>query len=220
MKTVHLLAPNAKARYYDPRRAALRPNLCFVDRDGSIAFEINQLGLKGDPPDPRRKLGIVWGDSVVFSRGEGWPCLLDRLAPGWQFLNGGIEGDPYKNILRRAAEFNARYPVALNLLMLGWHTFVPSWWASRRRAGGALTTNGNEDLRAELTSFLKRVPNSVVLTMPTALNRHIVDHPLSSYLLEGDENTAFRFFGDADREVEGSKRRSPTFWSVIPSRVR
>jgi len=45
----------------------------------------------------------VWGDSVVFSVGRGWPCLLDRLAPGYQFLNGGIDGDPYKNILRRAA---------------------------------------------------------------------------------------------------------------------
>src|SRR5205085_747304 len=115
---------NAKALYHDPERAGLRPNLVFVAPDGSIVFETNELGLKGDPLDPRRKLAVVWGDSVVFSAGRGWPCLLDRLAPGYQFLNGGIEGDTYSEILRRARDFNYRHPVVLNLVMLGWHPLI------------------------------------------------------------------------------------------------
>src|SRR5207302_1038041 len=101
------------------------------------------------------------------------------LAPGYQFLNGGVEGDPYKNILRRASEFNERHRVALNLLMLGWHLFVPSWWARRPTlsdgAEAKRICNGNEELRAQLTSFLERTPNTVLLTVPTALNRRIVD---------------------------------------------
>ena len=122
---------------------------------------------------------------------------------------GGIEGDPYKNILRRASEFNARNRVALNLLMLGWHLFVPSWWARRPTLSDGTEAkhigNGNEDLRAELTSFLERTPNTVLLTVPTALNRRIVDRPLSPYLRDGDEDTGFHFFGDIDREVEGQR---------------
>jgi hypothetical protein len=178
MKTVQLLTDNAKALYFDPERAALRPNLVFVRSDGSIAFEINELGLKGDPLDPDRKLAVVWGDSVVFSHGRGWPCLIDRLAPGWQFLNGGVEGDPYKNILRRASDLNGRHPVSLNLLMLGWHSFLPSWWAENSDSNPITTArtkpgrsrNGNEDLHAALTSFLRRVPNTVFRQRSTAIS--------------------------------------------------
>ena len=209
MKTVHLASANAKAPYYDTERSALRPNLTFVDLNGEIVFETNELGLKGDPVDPHRKLAVVWGDSVVFSHGRGWPCLLDRLAPGYQFLNGGIEGDPYKNILRRASEFNERHRVALNLLMLGWHLFVPSWWTRAPplsdRTEAKHICDGNEELRTRLTSFLHRTPNTVLLTVPTALNRRIVDRPLSPYLREGDEDIGFHFFGDIGREVEGQR---------------
>jgi hypothetical protein len=56
--------------------------------------------------------------------------------------------------------------------------------------------SGNEKLRHELTRFLQRVPNTVVLTMPTALNRRIIDRDLSSYLVDGDDRSAFRFLGD------------------------
>ena len=116
---------DVKSLCYDQERAALRPNLVFVEPDGSIVFEINEVGLKGDPLDPSRKLVVVWDDSVVFSGGRGWPCLLDHFARGYQFLNGGIDGDPYANILRRASVLNRDYEISLNLLMLGWHPFVP-----------------------------------------------------------------------------------------------
>ena len=208
-----------KALYYDPEQAALRPNLTFVDRTGAIVFETNELGLKGGPRDPQRKLAVVWGDSVVFGSGWGWPCLLDGLAPGWQFLNGGLDGDPYSNIFRRAAEFNSRYSVALNLLMLGWHHFVPARltararkrlrWLARKNDPDEeiwLPHSGNESLRAELTSFLQRMPNTIVLTMPTALNRQIIDRDLSSYLVDGDDRSAFRFLGDIPYQIHAQRQ--------------
>src|SRR3954447_2199277 len=95
-----------KRLVFDQATGMLRPNLVLVDRAGAVLFEINELGLKGAARDPSRKLAVVWGDSVVFGMGASWPCLLDELAPGYQFLNGGIEADPYDNILRRALAFN------------------------------------------------------------------------------------------------------------------
>jgi hypothetical protein len=199
-----------KALYYDPERAALRPNLVFVEPDGSGGFEINEVGLKGDPLDRQRKLAVVWGDSVVFSAGRGWPCLIDGLAPGWQFLNGGLDGDPYTNVLRRAGEFNRRYPVALNLLMLGWHPFVPmqpeppSFW--QRFAKARRARPGNENIREDLARFLESTPHAVVLTMPTALNPRIIDRDLSSYLVPGDAETGFRFLGNEPYRIEGQRQ--------------
>lgn len=199
LRGVHVIrqgeAFDNKAVFYDRERAALRPNLVFVHADGTVVFETNEVGLKGDPLDNSRKLAVVWGDSVVFSAGPGWPCLIDRLAPGWQFLNGGLEGDPYGNILRRALEFNRQHEVKLNLLMLGWHPFVLSQGASPARSG-------NEALRAELTRFLQAMPNTVVLTVPTALNARIVDSDLSPYLTEGDDDTVFRFLGNIPCKAE------------------
>jgi len=157
----------------------MRPRLVFVGADGSIHFEINEVGLKGDALDDTRKLVVVWGDSVVFSAGRGWPCLLDSLAPGYQFLNGGIEGDPYTNILRRAHEFKRQRAVELNLLMLGWHP-LPD----------------NRNVRSALTDFVEKTPNTVLFTMPTALNRRIADQDLSPYLTHRDADNAFTFCGD------------------------
>jgi hypothetical protein len=207
-----------KALYYDRENAALRPNLVFVDASGSIVFETNEVGLKGDPLDPSRRLAVVWGDSVVFGSGRGWACLLDRLAPGYQFLNGGLDGDPFSNILRRASEFNRRHPVALNLLMLGWHHFVPArseWrpakrnWLTRREATPVEIRHphsGNENLDAKLTRFLEATPNSVILTMPTALNRRIIDRDLSGHFVTGEDKTGFRFIGDIRYQIDGQRQ--------------
>ena len=181
MKTVHLILKYAacKLLYYDNETEAMRPRLVFLGDDGAIHFEINEVGLKGDTLDDTRKLVVVWGDSVVFSAGRGWPCLLDSLAPDYQFLNGGIEGDPYTNILRRASKFNQQRAVELNLVMLGWHP-LPD----------------NRNVRSALADFIKKTPNTVLLTMPTALNGRIADQDLSSYLTSRDAENAFTFCGD------------------------
>src|SRR6266576_2623013 len=102
-----------------PRR--LRRNLVFLNSDGSLNFETNDLGLKGGPVDPSRKQAVVWGDSVAFGLQGGWPALLDALVPGYQFLNGGIEGDGWNTVLERAVQFNTELALSLNVVMPGWH---------------------------------------------------------------------------------------------------
>jgi len=215
LRTVHVSpGPEAqKVLYFDERYASVRPNLVFVDANGAIIFETNAVGLKGDPVDPNRKLAVVWGDSVVFGSSRGWPCLLDSFAAGWQFLNGGVEGDLYSNVLRRADQFNRRYRVALNLLMLGWHPFIPVPLGRRKAslsfaslAGRQRLRPGNENIRAELTCFLERTPNTVVLTIPTALNGRIVHDDLSGYRATGDDSTSFRFLGDLPFHVEAQRQ--------------
>jgi hypothetical protein len=199
----------------------LRPNLVLVDRKGSVVFEINELGLKGGARDAARKLAIVWGDSVVFGVRWGWPCLLDEFTPGYQFLNGGIEADPYDNILRRAAAFNRANQVALNIVMLGWHPLniaspptarrggLGAWvgraFPSLRRSSTAIPQRDarnpkpqsrNLGLRDALLAFLASTPNTVLATMPTALNRNIVGQDLSPYFTRGNRDTVFYFIGD------------------------
>src|SRR5438270_295051 len=202
-KSIHLLPPPSavKRLCFDETTRTLRPNMVLVDRRGTVVFEINELGLKGAPRDPSRKLAVVWGDSVVFGIGWSWPCLIDEIAPGHQFLNGGIEADPYDNILRRAEAFNRAHDVALNIVMLGWHPWhLPAAFAQPasgsegplRRLTQIFRLSPREPhmppipadpdpqpihrwLRGDLLGFLQRVPNTVLVTMPTALNRTIVD---------------------------------------------
>ena len=223
-KAVHLIPQDAaiKNLCFDAATQTLRPNLVLVDRSGEIVFEINELGLKGDARDPARKLAVVWGDSVVFGVRRSWPCLLDQFAPGYQFLNGGIEGDPYDNILRRAAAFNRDHTVALNILMLGWHPWrLPSQPAGRpgflQRIGlrrPTTASTGAEDpdarrvhqgLRGELLGFLQNVPNTVLVTMPAALNRDIAGRDLSGSFTRGNRDAAFSFAGDLPYSVEAQR---------------
>jgi lysophospholipase L1-like esterase len=231
MKTVHLIPQDGaiKRLCFDEATQSLRPNLVLVDRAGAVVFEINELGLKGAARDPSRQLAVVWGDSVVFGVRWSWPCLIDEFAPGWQFLNGGIEGDPYPNILRRAAAFNRAHRVALNILMLGWHPWQRNAARAERgpaarlrrlaralgfgagasdtpppQTGGVLPVH--RQLRAELLDFLESTPNTVLATMPTALNRGIVNRDLSSCFTRGDRDTAFAFAGDLAYSLDLQRR--------------
>jgi hypothetical protein len=231
-KTVHLIPKDnaIKRLCFDEATMTLRPNLVLVNRKGSVVFEINELGLKGVARDPSRRLAVVWGDSVVFGVRWGWPHLLDEFAPGYQFLNGGIEADPYDNILRRATAFNRANAVALNIVMLGWHPMhiaSPPTSANRRsrletlrcwvrkaalavrpaapaiRQGPAHTPKPqatNERLRADLLAFLESTPNTVLVTMPTALNRNNFDQDISPYFRSRRPN--FYFIGEISYSIE------------------
>src|SRR5437763_4808154 len=227
-KTVQLIPQDAaiKRLCFDEATQSLRPNLVLVDRQGAVVFGLNELGLKGAARDPSRKLAVVWGDSVVFGMRESWPCLLDEFAPGYQFLNGGIEGDPYDNILRRAGMFNRAHTVALNILMLGWHPWhLPSALTQpspgrllrikkalglRNGSPSASQQSGSQQihrrLRADLLEFLETSPNTVLATMPTALNRNIADQDLARYFRRGDRDTVFTFAGDLAYSVEAQRR--------------
>jgi hypothetical protein len=168
--------------YLDSAANWLRPNLRFVNPDGSTYFDTNEIGLKGGPLDPRRKLAVVWGDSVVFGIGGGWPELLD--CSGYQFLNGGIEGNAYGAILERAVKLNRERRVALNLILPGWHTI-----------------GINTDLCRDLAAALNIVPNPVLVTMPTALNRHIVDQDLTPFFTAGSVADGFYFCGSTEYSI-------------------
>src|SRR3954465_11353684 len=61
LRNVHLITSGDtfKTLYWDRETAGMRPNLVFVDQTGAVVFESNEVGLKGDPLDPQRKLAIV-----------------------------------------------------------------------------------------------------------------------------------------------------------------
>ena len=85
-------------------RAALRPNLVFVEPDGSGGFEINEVGLKGDPLDPQRILDDLpagehgffldqYREAVDKARDPaGWKQLR-RVLRLWRF-HADAAGDP------------------------------------------------------------------------------------------------------------------------------
>src|ERR1043165_2723919 len=60
-------------------------------------------------------------------------------------------------------------------------------------------------LRTDLVEFLQHIPNTVLVTMPTALNRKIVDRDLSAYFTQGDRDTVFTFAGDLAYSVDAHR---------------
>jgi len=172
--------------YVDRTANCLRPNLTFVSHDGSVVFETNEIGLKGDPVDPTRQLAVVWGDSVVFGKVHGWPCLLDAMVPGFQFLNGGIEGTHYYEVLERAIRMNQQVQIALNVILPGWHPMFT-----------------NDGFETQMTDALDNIPNAVLATMPTALNRSMIENDISELLTgygagtdyELKDKLSFGFYG-------------------------
>jgi hypothetical protein len=199
VKTVHVVAGDSlmKPRYFDQASGKVIPNLVFVEPNGLVCFETNEVGLKGDRLDPARKTAVVWGDSVVFGAGWGWPCRRGTLAAGWRFLDGGVEGDRYDDILRRARDFNREHAAALNFVMLGWHPFRV---LDRPRSAGLFgrrpgpVSDDREKFRSDVAAFLREIPNPVVLTMPTALNSEILDLDLAPFFGAGG-GEGFTFCG-------------------------
>ena len=152
----------------------------------STANRIPGAGLKGGPIDPGRRLAVVWGDSVVCGIGRGWPCLLDDMLSGYQFLNGGIDGDCHDSVLRRAMMLNRERDIALNIILLGWHRHAR-----------------NENVRTDLLAALGNINNPVLATVPTALNSRIIKYDLSSYLRPSrDHNTSFDFLASQPGSIE------------------
>lgn len=168
-----------QAFYMKPRRAGLIPSRRFMVPNTSaipaaegvarIYFETNSLGLKGREPETNFRQAVVWGDSVIFGIGAGWISELDSMMHGWQFHNGGIEGDPVINILDRAAGLQERLRPDLNVLFPGWH---PS-------AGSVPVNDGFE---AALEEGIRRLRSVVLVTLPTSLNSQVVSQNISPFL--------------------------------------
>ena len=59
-----------------------------------------------------------------------------------------------------------------------------------------------QQLRAAMDDFLRDTPNAVLATMPTALNRKIINENLSCYFRRGDPDTVFAFAGDLPYSID------------------
>ena len=85
--------------------------------------------------------------------------------------------------------FPNRYQITMNSLF-----WLPAILRSDVRH--AKPENTNQGLHAGLRAFLDRMPNTVVVTIPTALNLDIVERDLSPYFSRGNRETVFYFIGD------------------------
>lgn len=153
------------------RNWGLKPNVVLLKptENGNnlqLLVETNSWGFRGPEVDPSKKLAAVWGDSVVFGvHGEtSWVEGLAKQFPGYQFLNGGIEGDTLPNIYARAIEANQHREIKWNIMFIGWHTLIP------------------DHVRDFVSRAVDKLRGPVLCTVPTCLNEKAVDIDLSSYL--------------------------------------
>jgi hypothetical protein len=191
VKTVHVITESGgsglQSLYLERTGSRLVPDLVFLDQNGRVTFETNSLGLRGPEPDAKKRLGVVWGDSVVFSSTHvrSWPELIDEELGGWTFLNGGIEGSTYTSILERAILLNAQRHVDLNVVLLGWHPFPDN---------GAVWGTLEESLRA--------IPRCVLATQPTSLNPAIADTDLRTFFRKTIDREHYGFWTHMPYSVE------------------
>ena len=117
-----------KALYCDPTTNWLYPDRVIMDLEGHALWQSNGLRLKGPDVEPGRRIAVVWGDSVVFGVCPTWPDIftswpetINEFSPDCTFLNGGIEGIQYTDVIKRAIQFNCEHDVVVNIVVLGWH---------------------------------------------------------------------------------------------------
>jgi lysophospholipase L1-like esterase len=183
--------------YLDRRRKRIKPNVVILKPpDMSVYFETNSIGFKGPQVDPSKRLAAVWGDSVVFGVGKGWVEGLGGLFQGFQFLNGGLEGDRLEGIRDRAIEGNRQTKIERNVIFPGWHSMK-----SGRR------------VRAILSELLDRLPGPILSTVPTSLSERVAGTELSPYFTargdnksQGDPDHDYLFWGRLGYSVRNAKK--------------
>lgn len=208
IKDVIILDPKAvqtwQSFYLDKNRNRIKPNLVLLTPpDMTVYFQTNSEGFKGPDIDPAKKLVAVWGDSVVFGISRGWVEGLDDLFPGYQFLNGGIEGDSFENISNRALEANQKLDNTNNIIFPGWHS----------KRNPEKVTNLLEKLTEEL-------PGPILCTIPTSLSNTIVErdlspyfvppgvgsNPVTAYYVPLDINLEYYFWGNEIYSIDNAKK--------------
>lgn len=207
-KEVHVLKDGVQTGlvqglWLDRETGQVRPNVCILDAEGNVLLQTNDLGLRG--PDVREgdRIGVVWGDSVVWGvLGSDWPEKMNEMVSGCTFLNGGLEGSDYNSVLERAVRFNELHAVRVNVLFPGWHT-----------------VGDNSRFRADLIEALRYLPNVLVLTMPTSLNPTIATSDISSHFTNirptYQDIHADRFFGFFGTEPYSLAFQAQLFQHII-----
>ena len=192
MKTIHLFPDGAGLQYLQSlylRRSTMTliPNIAIINEQGELLFETNTLGLRGPEPQPGECFGIVWGASDVFSMQHctSWPELIDDGTLGCRFLNGGVEGSNYRQILKRALDTNRNHPAALNVIFLGWNDFPD-----------------NHAVQFDLENALGELPNAVLVTQPTSLNATIANQDIRAHFRAQLGPEHYGFWADYTYSVE------------------
>lgn len=183
-----------KSYYWDPVAMETACNLRVCYNEATLAFRMNDLGFRSTQDrDEGRPLTVVWGDSVVFGQGERtWVDMLEKFRPGVQFLNGGVEGLRFPEILDLAEKRNAEFQIDYNIMMPGWHG-----WDGREA-----------DLR--LWERVAQLPGPAFMTVPSLLNEMTIKEDWDEYIWEknggkwkrpqhgGMEGSLRRFWGKDD----------------------
>ena len=183
-----------KAMYVDRETGFLYPDVCLVNPKGKVAFQSNSLCLRG-PDTDERPIGVVWGDSTVFGLHEverTWPEMLSDHFPEILFLNGGIEGAEYLDILKRAVDFNREHAVAVNVMVCGYHRVFD-----------------NKHVAEDLENAVSEIPNLVLSTLPTSLNAAMIDTDISHLIHPNGgetEEDQFFFWGSTEYSVRFQKQ--------------
>ena len=196
MKRTILLGPDRdqafiQAQYLDAVAKWLYPDVALLGADGAVLWQTNRFGLRGADVEPGQRIGVVWGDSVVFGLySRTWSEMLNDYSTDCIFLNGGVEGATYVDVLRRAVDFNRRERVAVNVIMPGW-----------------LEIGSNEHFERDLRDALSEIPNAVLVTMPTSLNAGMIHQDITSAFVApaGDAESGFNFWGTDDYSVHVQK---------------
>jgi len=176
----------------------IRPDVVILDgKTQEIMFQTNQYGFKSAAIDQTKELVAVWGDSVIFCVApQNWVTDLDHDFSGYQFHNGGLEGDILQNIIQRTEETNAVLPIKVNILFPGWHN-----WQNQDR------------IKLLLEHFISSVPGPMLCTVPTCMTPEIVQTDISSIFPASEapcmQNVnhpdCFAFFGSMPYSLDNAR---------------
>lgn len=110
-----------RLNYLDPLTKRPIPSTRVLVGD-TVIIETNSLSCYGREPAPGVPLIAVFGDSVVQGVGD---SFVNHIAPpGYQSLNGGVEGAQLHQILDRFCEVRDKAPLAAALIHPGFHNLL------------------------------------------------------------------------------------------------
>lgn len=114
-----------RVNYIDPKKLRPIARTKFYVGD-ELNIEVNSLSCFGPEPDPDLPVIGFFGDSVTQGRVL-FGCTsvpLQTRAPGFQTINGGIEGSNIEKIVDHCLYVNAQRPLACAVVHPGWHNLV------------------------------------------------------------------------------------------------
>jgi hypothetical protein len=193
LKEIHFYDPSMTSAhmqvfYIEKDRSRVKPNVKILRKDMSVYLETNSEGFKGPEIDASKKSIAVWGDSVIFGVANSWIfCDMPKYFSRWQFLNGGLEGDPFERITQRAIDKNKEITINKNIVFPGWHT-----------------VRKPERVKECCIKCIENIPGLIFCAVPTSLNDFVVEKDLSSHFTETG-NLRYVFWGNLTYSISEAK---------------